>query len=287
MHNSRLTPAAAIPASAPEPPKCTLHQGGVRFIWRYRKSPLTGQEGPNHDRRPQARLHPLRPLAWRSRCVLRGKPQIRHRNPARAGAGWRSGAPGGGGGPLHRQERHDARHRGAYGTQAAAARRGRDRQGQRAQAQGRGQARRHCHGQGAGGGRGGHDLCRVRLGRAQGRSGRRPGAGCTAARLYVRPLQDQAQRRRQSAEKGRGEFRLRQSGGGGKGLGQRATAIADGVVIARDLVNEPANVLYPGRIRPPRLELEQARRRRRGARRRGDEEARHGRAARRRPGLGA
>jgi leucyl aminopeptidase len=26
--------------------------------------------------------------------------------------------------------------------------------------------------------------------------------------------------------------------------------VADGVVIARDLVNEPANVLYPGRIRP-------------------------------------
>jgi len=44
--------------------------------------------------------------------------------------------------------------------------------------------------------------------------------------------------------KGRGEFRLRQSGGGGKGLGN-ATGIADGVVIARDLVNEPANVLYP------------------------------------------
>ena len=33
----------------------------------------------------------------------------------------------------------------------------------------------------------------------------------------------------------------------------RTVAIADGVVLARDLVNEPANVLYPARICPPRL----------------------------------
>ena len=41
------------------------------------------------------------------------------------------------------------------------------------------------------------------------------------------------------------------------------------------------------RICPPRLEPDQAWRRRRGARRRGHEEARHGRVARRRAGLGA
>ena len=250
------------------------------------KSPPTGQEGPNHDRRPQARLYPLRPLARRSCCVLRGKPQIRHRHPARAGADWRSGAPGGRGGPLHRQERHDARHRGAYGAQAAAARRGRDRQGQRAQAQGRGQARRHCHGQGAGGGRRGHDLCRVCLRRAQGRSSRRLGAGCAAARLCVRPLQDQAQGRRQSAEKGRGEFRLRQSGGGGKGLGRRRGHRRRRRHRARSRQRTGERALSR-RICPPRLEPDQARRRRRGARRRGHEEARHGRAARRRAGLGA
>ena len=186
------------------------------------KSPLTGQEGPNHDRRPQARLHPLRTLARRSRCVLRRKPQIRHRNPAGAGVDWRFGAPGGGGGPLYWQERHDARYRGAYGAQAAAARGGWNRQGQRAQAQGRGQARRDRHGQGAGGRRGGDDLRRIRLGRAQGRSGRRSRAGREAARLRVRPLQDQAQRRREAAGKGRGDYRRAAIRRGAKGLGRRA-----------------------------------------------------------------
>src|SRR5580704_7905868 len=39
MHNSRLTPAAATPAQVSRPPKCTLHRGGVRFIWRYRSHP--------------------------------------------------------------------------------------------------------------------------------------------------------------------------------------------------------------------------------------------------------
>src|ERR1700720_513857 len=28
-----------IPKRPPEPPKCTLHRGGVRFIWRYRSHP--------------------------------------------------------------------------------------------------------------------------------------------------------------------------------------------------------------------------------------------------------
>jgi leucyl aminopeptidase len=38
------------------------------------------------------------------------------------------------------------------------------------------------------------------------------------------------------------------SPGGAEKAWQRATAIADGVVLARDLVNEPANVLYPGEL---------------------------------------
>ena len=50
-----------------------------------------------------------------------------------------------------------------------------------------------------------------------------------------------------------------------RGAAQKAfaprEAVADGVVIARDLVNEPANVLYPGGVRPPRRQLEEARRR--------------------------
>ncbi len=44
-----------------------------------------------------------------------------------------------------------------------------------------------------------HDLCRIRLRRAQGQSGRRSGVRRTAARLYVRSLQNQAQRRRGAA----------------------------------------------------------------------------------------
>ncbi len=44
------------------------------------------------------------------------------------------------------------------------------------------------------------DFCRIRLRRAQGRAGRRSGARRAAARLHVRPLQDQAQRRRRAAE---------------------------------------------------------------------------------------
>ena len=59
-------------------------------------------------------------------------------------------------------------------------------------------------------------------------------------------------------------------------------------VWARDLVNEPANVLYPGEFaRRASASLRKARHRRRGSRRGGHEEARHGCAPRRRPGLGA
>ncbi len=64
-------------------------------------------------------------------------------------------------------------------------------------------------------------------------------------------------------------------------------AIADGVLMARDLVNEPANVLYPDRIRPSRRRAEEAWRRGRGARRAEAEKARHERAGRRRPWLRA
>ena len=47
------------------------------------------------------------------------------------------------------------------------------------------------------------------------------------------------------AGQGRGHHRRAATCGGAKGLGAARQAIADGVVIARDLVNEPANVLYP------------------------------------------
>ncbi len=38
----------------------------------------------------------------------------------------------------------------------------------------------------------------------------------------------------------------------------RAMGVADGVVLARDLINEPANVLYPGRIRASNVSADQA-----------------------------
>ena len=65
------------------------------------------------------------------------------------------------------------------------------------------------------------------------------------------------------------------------------SGIADGVELARDLVNEPANVLYPVEFARRAAALKKLGRHGRGARRAGPEEARHERAARRRPGLGA
>ena len=49
-----------------------------------------------------------------------------------------------------------------------------------------------------------------------------------------------------------GHHRGRQRGGRAARRGRAREAVADGVVMARDLVNEPANVLYPGGIRAPR-----------------------------------
>ena len=53
-----------------------------------------------------------------------------------------------------------------------------------------------------------------------------------------------------------------------------AQAVAEGVLLARDLVNEPANVLYPEEFARRIGELEKAWRRRRSARPSADEEAR-------------
>ena len=67
----------------------------------------------------------------------------------------------------------------------------------------------------------------------------------------------------------------------------RAQAVADGVTLARDLVNEPAERARTGRVRRPRQGTEGARRRGRGLTETEMHEARHGRAARRRAGLAA
>ena len=92
-------------------------------------------------------------------------------------------------------------------------------------------------------------------------------------------------RRRNARRPRRSTIAVGDVAGGAQGLREPREAIAEGVIIARDLVNEPANVLYPEEFARRAAEPEEARRRGRGARRQGDEEARHGRAARRRPGL--
>ena len=65
------------------------------------------------------------------------------------------------------------------------------------------------------------------------------------ARLCVRPLQDQAQGRRGRAGQAADHHRGRQRRCGEEGVGASREPVADGVIMARDLINEPANVLYP------------------------------------------
>ena len=64
------------------------------------------------------------------------------------------------------------------------------------------------------------------------------------ARLHVRPLQDQAQGRRRGPAQGAHDARRRRVAAARKAWVAKQ-AVADGVVLARDLVNEPPNVLYP------------------------------------------
>ena len=167
-----------------------LHDQAVRFIWGRQTAVIR----PGRLRRiknarcPEARLHLLRAQARSSRYVLCGEFEVRPINPKGAFADRRFIAPCGGRGSLYRQEWIDTRYRCAVGPQSAAAGRGRDRQGERAQASGYRPARRHRHGKGAQCRGGSDDLRRIRLGRAQGRSGRRSGTRRTAARLLVRPL---------------------------------------------------------------------------------------------------
>ena len=113
-------------------------------------------------------------------------------------------APGGRGGPLYRQKRLDPRYRGARRPRSAAAGRDRDRQGERAQAArissssaaspwARCRAPRRVR----------RSLPNSRSGALKARASRRSGARRAAARLHVRPLQDQTQRRRRAAEQSR------------------------------------------------------------------------------------
>ena len=91
----------------------------------------------------------------------------------------------------------------------------------------------------------GDDVRRTAGRRAEGRAGGRSRARRAAARLCVRPLQDQAQGGRGAAGQAQRDDRGRRRRRGAARPMRTREAIADGVLMARDLVNEPANVLYP------------------------------------------
>ena len=121
--------------------------------------------------------------------------------------------------------------------------------------------------------------------------GRRPiapeGAGRSGprrapARLQLRPLQDQEGRRRRPRAAGRSSSASRIAAAVKKAYKARDGARRQGVIIARDLVNEPPNVLGPVEFAARAEALTQARRRGRDPRREGDGEARHAGAPRRR-----
>ena len=132
-----------------------------------------------------------------------------------------------------------------------------------------------------------HGGAGTRQRRREGRRRRGCGARRQHARLSVRPLQDQAQGRRRGPEQGAHDARRRRRRGRAQGVGRASRRSLEGVVLARDLVNEPPNVLYPVEFARRAARTAQARRRGRDPRREGDAQARHGRAARRRAGLDA
>ena len=115
--------------------------------------------------------------------------------------------------------------------------------------------------------------------RPRSRSARNCAPMCSIA---TRPSARRARRRRPSRRSpSRSATRRRRRRPGTS----RSGPVADGVIMARDLINEPANVLFPEEFARRTARAQEARRRGRGARRAGDEEARHERAARRRAGL--
>ncbi len=188
--------------------------------------------------------------------------------------------------PFHRQGGQRARYRGARGHQGCAAGRDRDRESRRPQASGPRKARRQRNGSHSVRRDRSDSLARTRRWGAQARCRRRCRTRRDAARLFVRPLQDQAQGGGRSAEQGARVARGRRRGGRAQGLGWSA-----GSRRRRDHRARPRQraAEYPlsGRVRAPRERAAQARRRHRHPRREGDAQARHGRAARRWAGLRA
>ena len=159
----------------------------------------------DHARARSSALRSFTRPARSSGCVLRGKPQIRTGHPKGPCADRRSGAPRRGGGPFHRQEwpRCSISLRRPASTHRALSLIGTGKEQRIAQPATSSSSAASRWGRARNGRRGDHH-CRIRFRRAQRRRDRRSGARCAAARLFVRPLQDQAQGRRRPAEQSRG-----------------------------------------------------------------------------------
>ena len=126
MHNKTLIrqplPAATLAPNRPRTAAGGLAEGlctadpsrviSVAAATKATRRPPRRRKDSRHARRPQARICPVcGARQGRSHRVLRGGAEVRAGRPQGARADRRSGAAGGGGRPLHRQERRRARHR--------------------------------------------------------------------------------------------------------------------------------------------------------------------------------
>ena len=207
--------------------------------------------------------------------------------PEGAGEGGRYRQAGGGRQPVQGQERIDARYSGAGGNQGGAPDRGRRRQAGRYQGEGFSQVRRRDGRQAQRRQRCGHRdrrTARRRDAAAMRRPPSRRASGCA-------PINSTATRpRRRTARTARCAPTFRSPSTMSP---PRERRFAPDIPCrrrrdhrARTRQRAAERALSRG-IRPPRQPAQEARRRCRGARRQGDDEARHGRVARRRAGLDA
>ena len=193
----------------------------------------------------------------RSHRVLRRRPKVRpsHRQSARRCR--RTGGARRQGRTLHRQERRRARPDRSGGTEGRPPGGDRRRQDREPAAEGSTQARRARHGQAAARRERRRRVRRIAKWGAEGRAGGRPGAWHGAARLCLRPLQDQTQGRREAAGQAQRHDRGRRCRSRAQGLrdarGDRRRR-ADG---ARSGQRAGQRALSGG-IRPPRRRAEKS-----------------------------
>jgi leucyl aminopeptidase len=109
---------------------------------------------------------------------------------------------------------------------------------------GSGQARRRRHGQGSIAGREARDLRGIAAASLKPDQAAEIALG-TQLRAYVFDRYKTKRRRARSAGQAADHHRGGQRGVGQEGLGRSSGPVADGVIMARDLINEPANVPLP------------------------------------------